>query len=78
MVNIMSSDKTKYRIEYFVACVAEFAKACGLDNQTAFDYLDKHQGIDFLIKCYEAEHTVSFADAVIDLQKICRRNGGSL
>lgn len=42
--------KSKDRIEYCVACVAEFAKAFGLGDDASFDYLDKHKGIDFLIK----------------------------
>ena len=74
----MASGKTKDRIEYFVACVTEFADAFDLDIPKSFDYLDRHCGIDFLMKCYEAEHTVSFADAVNDLQRVCRRNGGCL
>ena len=74
----MASNKTKDRLEYFVACVTEFADAFSLDCPKSFDYLDRHRGIDFLAKCYDAEHTVSFADAVNDLQKVCRRNGGSL
>ena len=75
---IMAFRTAKDRIEYFVACVAEFADAFGLDCQKSFDYLDKYCGMDFLMKCYEAEHTVSFADAVEDLQRVCRRNGGRL
>jgi len=63
-------------MEFFVACVGEFAQAFGLSTQAAFDYLDKHRGIDFLCKCYEAEHLVSFRDAVSDLSSVCRRNGG--
>ena len=74
----MASQKTKDRIDYFVACVTEFAKAFGLDAHQSFDYLDRYQGMDYLMKCYEAEHTVSFADAVNDLRKVCRRNGGRL
>ena len=74
----MAFNKTKDRLEYFVACVTEFADAFGLDYQKSFDYLDKHCGMDFLMKCYEAEHTVSFADAVNDLQRVCRRNGGRI
>jgi len=74
----MTLEKTKDRIEYFVACVTEFSKSFGLDQQKSFDYLDEHRGLDFLMKCYEAEHTVSFADAVGDLRKVCRRNGGCL
>lgn len=74
----MAFSKTKNRIEYFVACVTEFAKAFGLDSKESFDYLDRHCGLDFLVSCYEAEHTVSFADAIQDLQQVCRRNGGSI
>ena len=74
----MAFRRAKDRIEYFVACVTEFADAFGLDYQKSFDYLDRHCGLDFLMKCYEAEHTVSFADAVNDLQRVCRRNGGNL
>ena len=74
----MALNKTKDRLEYFVACVTEFADAFSLDCKKSFDYLDRHCGIDFLTKCYDAEHTVSFADAVNDLQRVCRRNGGSL
>ena len=74
----MSIEKAKDRMEYFVACVTEFSKAFGLDHKASFDYLDRYHGMDFLVKCYEAEHTVSFADAVNDLQKVCRRHGGRL
>ena len=74
----MSTEKAKNRMEYFVACVTEFSKAFGLEFRTSFDYLYKYHGMDFLVKCYEAEHTVSFADALHDLQKVCRRHGGRL
>ena len=74
----MSNEKLRNRMEYFVACVREFAQAHGLSHPAAFDYLDRYQGMTFLVKCYEAEHTVSFADAVDDLGKVCRRHGGRL
>ena len=74
----MSNVKLRNRMEYFVACVSEFAQAYGLSHPDAFDYLDRHQGMAFLVKCYEAEHTVSLADAVDDLGKVCRRHGGRL
>lgn len=66
------------RLSYFVACVREFAEEIGLSQVEAFDYLKHYKGMDFLVKCYEAEHTVSFADAVNDLIKVCRKNGGAL
>lgn len=72
----MSEKKIRTRMEYFAACIGEFAHAFGLQPRSAFDYLDKYRGIDFLCKCYEAEHLVSFQDAVADLASVCRRNGG--
>lgn len=74
----MTSEKAKDRIDYFVACVAEFANAFDLDTRQSFDYLDRHRGLDFLMQCYDAEHTVSFADAMTDLRKVCHKNGGRL
>ncbi|MBP3535769.1 MAG: DUF3791 domain-containing protein, partial [Muribaculaceae bacterium] len=49
-----------------------------LSNAQAYAYLRRFTGIDFLIDCYEAEHTLSIDDAVSDLQAICRRNGGRI
>lgn len=74
----MSVAKLSDRISYFVSCVREFAQAKGLSHAAAFDYLNRYQGIAFLVKCYEAEHTLSYADAVDDLGRVCRRNGGRL
>ncbi len=66
------------RIEYIVACVGAFASRFLLSNAQAYAYLRRFTGIDFLIDCYEAEHTLSIDDAVSDLQAICRRNGGRI
>ena len=74
----MSQVKLERYVEYFVACVSEFARAHGLTHPDAFDYLETHKGLDFLERQYEAEHLLSFADAVSDLEIICRKNGGQL
>ena len=34
------------------------------------------KGIDFLIDCYAAEHTLSIEDAVEDIMLLCQKNGG--
>lgn len=72
----MDKQKIFDRIEYVVACVGAFAERYGLSNQQAYAYLERFAGIDFLIDCYEAEHTLSIDDAVVDLQHICLRQGG--
>ena len=74
----MSQKKLKRYVEYFVACVSEFAQAHGLTHPDAFDYLERYKGLEFLERHYEAEHTLSFRDAVSELEIICKRNGGRL
>lgn len=66
------------RIEYVVACVGAFAQKFNLSNSQAYAYLRRFTGVDFLLDCYEAEHTLSIDDAVSDLQIICKREGGKI
>lgn len=66
------------RIEYVVACVGAFALRFGLSNPQAYAYLRRFSGIDFLLDCYAAEHTLSIDDAVDDLRIICSREGGKI
>ena len=65
-------------INWLVVCVNEFARQFSLDTKTAFKYLYNYGGIDFLQEHYEAEHTLSFDEAVEDLQIICQNNGGEV
>jgi hypothetical protein len=66
------------RIQYYVMCVSAFSDKKNLNQRDAFNYLYNHTGIDFLIDCYEAEHTLSLNDAVDDLTMVCKNNGGSI
>lgn len=66
------------KIRYINMCIIEFAKKHRMSNTIAFNYLHKYKGLDFLDKCYEAEHQQSLADALSDLTTICRRNGGTI
>ncbi|MDR3315123.1 MAG: DUF3791 domain-containing protein [Coriobacteriales bacterium] len=72
------SDTTKNKIAYIVACVNEFAHSTGLKAQEAFQYLSRYGGIDFLDEHYEAEHLLSFDEAVEDLLTVSRLSGGNL
>lgn len=66
------------KIEYVVTCVGAFAERFDLTNMQAYAYLRRFTGIDFLLDCYEAEHTLSIEDAVSDLCIICKREGGRI
>jgi len=66
------------KINWIVACVSEFAHRFGMTVKSAFQYLYQHGGIAFLVEQYEAEHLLSFDDAVDDLIIICKSRGGAL
>ena len=66
----------KKKINYTVACVNEFAKKFAITEKEAFQYLEKFKGIHFLKEHYEIEHTLSLEDAIEDLSRVCRTNGG--
>ena len=76
--NAMNKKEIFDRIEYVVACVGAFAQRHNLSNSQAYAYLRRFTGIDFLLDCYAAEHTLSIDDAVDDLQVLCSRKGGKV
>jgi hypothetical protein len=66
------------RIQYYVLCIRAFAAGKNIPDTEAFNYLNMYKGIDFLIDCYDAEHTLSLSDAVEDLTLVCKNNGGTI
>ncbi len=71
-------NKTYDTLEYIAYVVDEFATRHQMADNLAYAYLNRYGGIDFLIDCYDAEHTLSLQDAVQDIQEICQRNGGKI
>ena len=71
-------DLTHNIIEYINCCIGAFANRFKLPMVQAYNYLSRFNGIDFLINCYSAEHTLSIDDAVDDIAQICQKNGGKL
>jgi hypothetical protein len=49
-----------------------------ISPKDAFNYLNAYKGIDFLVECYDAEHTLSLDGAVDDLSAVCKNNGGTI
>ena len=75
---VMDKRENVNRIEYVVCCVGAFASRFNLTNAQAYAYLRRFTGIDFLLDCYDAEHTLSIEDAVEDLTYICLQKGGQI
>lgn len=71
-------DLTHNIIEYVNCCIGAFANRFKLPMAEAYAYLRQFKGIDFLIDCYAAEHTLSIEDAVDDIAQLCQKHGGHL
>lgn len=68
----------KYFIPFVNACIKAFSKRVALPLNVSFNYLKKYKGLEFLIQYYPAIHLQSIDDAIDDLLKVCKNNGGAL
>lgn len=66
------------KVAYIIAVVSEFADVHGLKTNQAFRYLFRFDGIGFVDRHYEVEHTLPFDDVIDDLTAYCHRKGGML
>lgn len=71
------AQETENVVEYIVVCISEFASRYKMNIRDAYVYLSRYKGIEFLKEFYDVEHTLSFDDAIEDVAKICRKNGGA-
>ena len=71
-----NQSQTKKIISYIVLCIKNFSKEFDLSFIESYRYLENFGGLQFIIKHYEIEHTLSIEDAIEDMQAVCRRNGG--
>lgn len=65
-------------VKYMVVCVNEFADRLNINGKEAFNYLNGHKAINFLLDNYEIEHTLSIDDAVDDMIMVSKNNGGTI
>ena len=65
-------------LDYIVAIISDFAVRFKMSTPQAYEYLDSHKGIDFLLRNYDVEHTFSFDDVVQDVTHYCHNRGGAL
>lgn len=67
-----------FKTTYIIMTIRKFAEHYSIAWKESYQYLKKYGGISFLDDCYEAEHTLSFDDAIEDLTRVCENNGGGL
>ena len=69
---------SKYEIPYINLIIRTFAERFQMTRQAAYAYLQKHQGLAFLIEFYDVEHLQSMDETIDDLLIVCQKNGGVL
>ena len=72
------SREEQNKISYIVSLIAEFAERLKIDESSAFCYLEKYKGLEYIMKFYDVLHTLSYENAVEDLQTVCAGNGGDI
>lgn len=72
-----NTNKSKL-LDYLICCIGAFAWRFSISNAQAYRYLNHYQGLSFLEKHYEIEHTFSVDDVIDDLTTVCMHNGGAL
>lgn len=69
---------SQYEIPYINLIIRSFAERFTLSRQAAYDYLQRHKGIAFLIEFYDVEHLQDPEETVDDLIIKCQQYGGTL
>ena len=64
------------KISFISFIIPAFAEAYKMDVQSAYYYLRKYGGLDFLHEHWLALHTDNAIWAVHDIYEICYQNGG--
>ena len=69
---------SKKAIFYFVSCITDFAEKNGISIKEAFLYLQKYNGLQFLMENYDIEHTLSKEDTLEALSSVTHKSGGHI
>jgi hypothetical protein len=69
--------QTSDKVSFITFIIPEFAAAYKMNVQSAYFYLKKYGGLDFLSKHWWALHTDNDIWAIHDIHEICRQNGGA-
>ncbi len=67
-----------FKSTYIVMTIRKFGEYFKLSPRESYDYLKRYSGIAYLDDCFEAEHQLSFEDAISDLARVCNLHGGNL
>lgn len=69
---------SKYEIPFINMVIRTFATRFDMTRHAAYAYLQKYQGLAFLIEYYDVEHLQDVEETVDDLIIKCQQQGGEL
>jgi hypothetical protein len=76
-MNTAALDKqTSDKVAFISYIIPAFAEAYKMPIPTAYQYMEKYGGLDFLHECWWALHTDNDIWAIHDIYEVCRQNGG--
>lgn len=68
--------QTSDKVSFITYIIPRFAEAYKMNVQSAYFYLKKYGGWDFLNEHWWALHTDNDIWAIHDIHEVCRKNGG--
>lgn len=69
---------SEYEIPFINLIIRAFATRFQMTRKAAYAYLQKHNGLSFLIEYYDVEHLQDVEETIDDLSFWCKKNGGQL
>ena len=68
--------ETQNKVGFIAFIINQFARSYKMNSQSAYKYLKKYGGFDFINECWWALHTDNPVWAVRSIYEVCRNNGG--
>lgn len=74
----MGDKELAQRALFMIYLINDFAERYMISQRSAFAYLSRFRGLDFVEMNYPAEHLLSMEDVIDDVTAICQHNGGTI
>ena len=69
--------ETQSKVGFMAFMINQFARTYKMNSQSAYLYLKKYGGLDYLLKHWWTLHADNPYWAVRDMYSICHKNGGA-
>ena len=77
-ITVKDSEFNKDTSDFISSVILMFSQSKSIPLPRAYSYLDNFKGLDFLEEYHDIEQTLSNAEILNDVSRICANNGGAL